>query len=222
MLMEVVHFFMDLILHLDAHLGQLIVQYGVWVYGILFLVIFAETGLVAFPFLPGDSLLFIVGAFAAQGKFDLALITLTLFCAAVLGDSCNYLIGLFFGKRLFSNPNSRIFKQSHLTKTHDFFERHGGRTLIMARFMPIVRTFAPFVAGLGRMTYLRFLSFSVAGGLFWVGSLVMAGYAFGNLPWVKNHLTLIIFGIIGVSLAPALWHGLQSLRTKKAPLPESP
>lgn len=222
MLMEVVHFFMDLILHLDVHLGELISQYGVWVYGILFLVVFAETGLVAFPFLPGDSLLFIVGAFAAQGQFDLALISATLFSAAVLGDSCNYVIGRFFGKRLFSNPNSRVFKQSHLTKTHEFFERHGGKTLIMARFMPIVRTFAPFVAGLGRMTYLRFLSYSVAGGLFWVGSLVLAGYAFGNLPLVKDNLTLIIFGIIGVSLAPAVWHGLQAIRAKKAPLPESP
>lgn len=213
--MEIVHFFLDLILHLDVHLAELIAQYGVWIYAILFLVIFAETGLVAFPFLPGDSLLFIVGAFAAAGKFDLALIAATLFSAAVLGDSTNYLIGRYFGLRLFSNPNSKVFKQSHLKQTHEFFERHGGRTLIMARFVPIVRTFAPFVAGLGRMTYLRFLSYSLAGGLFWVGSLVMAGYLFGNLEWVKHNLTLIIFGIIGVSLLPAALQVLQAMRNKR-------
>lgn len=213
--MEVVHFFLDLILHLDVHLAELIAQYGVWIYAILFLVIFAETGLVAFPFLPGDSLLFIVGAFAAAGKFDLALIAATLFSAAVLGDSTNYLIGRYFGLRLFSNPNSKVFKQSHLKQTHEFFERHGGRTLIMARFVPIVRTFAPFVAGLGRMTYLRFLSYSLAGGLFWVGSLVMAGYLFGNLEWVKHNLTLIIFGIIGVSLLPAALQLLQAMWNKR-------
>lgn len=216
--MEVIHFFLDLILHLDVHLAELIAQYGVWVYAILFVVIFAETGLVAFPFLPGDSLLFIVGAFAAAGKFDLALIAATLFSAAVLGDSTNYLIGRYFGLRLFSNPNSKVFKQSHLKQTHEFFERHGGRTLIMARFVPIVRTFAPFVAGLGRMTYLRFLSYSLAGGLFWVGSLVMAGYLFGNLEWVKHNLTLIIFGIIGISLLPAALQVLQAMRNK----PEKP
>lgn len=213
--MEIVHFFLDLILHLDVHLAELIAQYGVWIYAILFLVIFAETGLVAFPFLPGDSLLFIVGAFAAAGKFDLALIAATLFSAAVLGDSTNYLIGRYFGLRLFSNPNSKVFKQSHLKQTHEFFERHGGRTLIMARFVPIVRTFAPFVAGLGRMTYLRFLSYSLAGGLFWVGSLVMAGYLFGSREWVKHNLTLIIFGIIGVSLLPAALQVLQAMRNKR-------
>lgn len=212
--MEVVHFFLDLILHLDVHLAELIAMYGVWVYAILFLIIFAETGLVAFPFLPGDSLLFIVGAFAAAGKFDVALISATLFSAAVIGDSTNYVIGRYFGMRLFSNPNSRIFKQSHLKQTHEFFERHGGRTLIMARFVPIVRTFAPFVAGLSRMTYLRFLSYSVGGGFFWVGSLVMAGYLFGNLEWVKNNLTIIIFGIIGISLLPAALQVLQALRKK--------
>lgn len=212
--MEVVHFFLDLILHLDVHLAELIAMYGVWVYAILFLIIFAETGLVAFPFLPGDSLLFIVGAFAAAGKFDLALISATLFSAAVIGDSTNYVIGRYFGMRLFSNPNSKVFKQSHLKQTHEFFERHGGRTLIMARFVPIVRTFAPFVAGLGRMTYLRFLSYSLAGGLFWVGSLVMAGYLFGNLEWVKHNLTLIIFGIIGISLLPAALQVLQAMRNK--------
>ena len=204
--------FLDLILHLDVQLAQLLAAYGSWVYAILFLVIFAETGLVILPFLPGDSLLFIVGAFAAKGDLQPALVLGLLWSAAVLGDNCNYFIGRFFGHRLFNNPNSRLFRQDRLQETHAFYERHGGKTLIVARFVPIIRTFAPFVAGLGEMLYLRFLAFSVCGGLLWVGSLLLAGYVFGNLPWVKHFLTPIIFGIIFVSLLPVIVHSWQSWR----------
>lgn len=211
--MEYLQLFVDVVLHLDVWLPKLIEQYGTWVYLILFLVIFAETGLVAFPFLPGDSLLFVIGALAAIGQLDVVLIATLLFSAAVLGDSCNYWIGRFFGNKLFSNPQSRIFRRDRLDQTHAYFEKHGGKTLIIARFVPIIRTFAPFVAGLGHMNYLRFLAFSVGGGLFWVGSLVTAGYVFGNLPFVKQNLTLIIFGIIGVSLLPVV---LQSIRAWRA------
>jgi membrane-associated protein len=194
----------DLFTHLDAHLMELVRQYGLWVYGILFLVIFAETGLVVTPFLPGDSLLFIIGAFAANGIFDPWLIVGLLLSAAVLGDNCNYFIGRFLGKKLFANPQSRIFRKDYLDQTHAFFEKHGGKTLVVARFVPIVRTFAPFVAGMGEMHYFRFLAFSIGGGLFWVGSLTLAGFWLGNLPWVKDNLTVLIFGIIGLSLMPVI------------------
>lgn len=214
--MEVIHFFLDMLLHLDVVLPQLINEYGTWVYVILFAVIFAETGLVAFPFLPGDSLLFIIGALAAIGQLDVILIASLLFTAAVLGDSCNYCIGRFFGQKLFSRADSRIFRRDRLDQTHAFFEKHGGRTLVIARFVPIIRTFAPFVAGMGQMNYLRFLSFSIGGGLLWVGSLVTAGYWLGNLPFVKTYLTPIIFGIIGVSLLPVVLQALKAMRAARS------
>lgn len=214
--MEVIQLFLDVVLHLDVWLPRLIEQYGTWIYLILFAVIFAETGLVAFPFLPGDSLLFVIGALAAIGQLDVFLIAGLLFSAAVLGDNCNYFIGRFFGKKLFSNPQSRIFRRDRLNDTHAFFEKHGGKTLVIARFVPIIRTFAPFVAGLGHMSYLRFLAFSVGGGFFWVASLVGAGYVFGNLPFVKQNLTVIIFAIIGISLLPVVLQGIKAARARRA------
>ena len=207
--------FYDLIVHVDRHLLDLIQHYGTWVYGILFLVIFCETGLVVCPFLPGDSLLFVIGAFAAAGRLDPWLIAGLLITAAFLGDNCNYFIGRFFGHKLFAKPDSRVFRRDRLDATHAFFEKHGGKTLVMARFVPIIRTFAPFVAGMGEMAYARFLAFSLAGGIFWVGSLVAAGYFVGNNEWVQKHLTLVIFGIIGVSLLPMTLQALRAWRARR-------
>lgn len=192
----------DLILHLDNYLAVLVANYGVWIYAILFLVIFCETGLVVMPFLPGDSLLFIAGAMCATGSMDPVLLAGLLMVAAVLGDSTNYVIGRNVGERLFSNPKSKIFRRDYLQRTHDFYDRHGGKTVTLARFLPIVRTFAPFVAGVGRMPYLRFLGFSVLGTVAWVGGLVTLGYFFGNTPFVKENLSLMILLVIGLSLLP--------------------
>jgi membrane-associated protein len=192
----------DLFLHLDVHLVDLADQYGLWIYALLFLVVFAETGLVVAPFLPGDSLLFATGALAATGALDLLGITSTLALAAILGDSTNYWIGRFAGPKVFKREKSWFFNPEHLQRTHAFYEKHGGTTIIIARFMPIIRTFAPFVAGIGRMQYLRFLSFSVVGTLLWVPPLSAAGYFFGNLPAVKQNFSLVIFAIIGLSLLP--------------------
>ena len=171
--MEFVHFLVDFILHIDVHLAELVAQYGIWIYAILFLILFCETGLVVTPFLPGDSLLFVAGALAALPGNDLNvhLMAALLVVAAVLGDAVNYTIGRLFGERLFSNPNSRIFRRSYLDKTHAFYDRHGGKTIILARFVPIVRTFAPFVAGMGHMSYRHFALFNVAGALAWVCSV---------------------------------------------------
>ncbi|GLK92187.1 DedA family protein [Pseudomonas turukhanskensis] len=194
----------DLILHLDNYLAVLVANYGVWIYAILFLVIFCETGLVVMPFLPGDSLLFIAGAMCATGSMDPVLLAALLMFAAILGDSTNYLIGRNVGERLFSNPKSKIFRRDYLNRTHDFYDRHGGKTVTLARFLPIVRTFAPFVAGVGKMPYLRFLGFSVLGTVAWVGGLVTLGYFFGNAPFVKDNLSLMIVVVIGLSLLPML------------------
>ncbi|MEB8058182.1 MULTISPECIES: DedA family protein [Pseudomonas] len=202
---------LDLILHLDAYLDLLVTNYGPWIYAILFAVIFCETGLVVMPFLPGDSLLFIAGAVAAGGGMDPVLLAGLLMIAAILGDSTNYVIGRTAGERLFSNPNSKIFRRNHLQRTHDFYERHGGKTVTMARFLPILRTFAPFVAGIARMHYPRFLGFSIAGTLLWVGGLVTLGYFFGNVPFIKQHLSLMVVGIILLSLVPMI---LGLLRTR--------
>ncbi|AQW70089.1 DedA family protein [Pseudomonas putida] len=202
---------LDLILHLDAYLDLLVTNYGPWIYAILFAVIFCETGLVVMPFLPGDSLLFIAGAVAAGGGMDPVLLAGLLMIAAILGDSTNYVIGRTAGERLFSNPNSKIFRRDHLQRTHDFYERHGGKTVTMARFLPILRTFAPFVAGIARMHYPRFLGFSIAGTLLWVGGLVTLGYFFGNVPFIKQHLSLMVVGIILLSLVPMI---LGLLRTR--------
>lgn len=195
---------LDLILHLDAYLDLLVTNYGPWIYAILFAVIFCETGLVVMPFLPGDSLLFIAGAVAAGGGMDPVLLAGLLMVAAILGDSTNYVIGRTAGERLFRNPNSKIFRRDYLQRTHEFYERHGGKTVTLARFLPILRTFAPFVAGIAHMHYPRFLGFSVAGTLLWVGGLVTLGYFFGNVPFIKQHLSLMVVAIIVLSLVPMI------------------
>ncbi|KIH81601.1 DedA family protein [Pseudomonas batumici] len=194
----------DIILHLDVYLDMLVNNYGAWIYAILFLVIFCETGLVVTPFLPGDSLLFIAGAVAAGGGMDPVLLAGLLMLAAILGDSTNYLIGRTAGEKLFSNPNSKIFRRDYLQKTHEFYDRHGGKTVTLARFLPILRTFAPFVAGVGKMPYVRFFLFSILGTVLWVGGLVTLGYFFGNVPFIKKNLSLLVIGIILVSLLPMI------------------
>ncbi len=195
---------LDLILHLDVYLDMLVRNYGVWIYAILFLVIFCETGLVVMPFLPGDSLLFIAGAVAAGGGMDPVLLGGLLMLAAILGDSTNYVIGRTAGERLFSNPNSKIFRRDYLQKTHDFYDKHGGKTVTLARFLPILRTFAPFVAGIAKMPYPRFFGFSVFGTVLWVGGLVTLGYFFGNVPFIKKNLSLLVVFIILLSLVPMI------------------
>ena len=194
----------DIVLHLDVYLDMLVTNYGAWIYAILFMVIFCETGLVVMPFLPGDSLLFIAGAVAAGGGMDPVLLGGLLMLAAILGDSTNYIIGRTTGEKLFSNPNSKIFRRDYLQKTHDFYDKHGGKTVTLARFLPIIRTFAPFVAGVGKMPYPRFFGFSVFGTILWVGGLVTLGYFFGNVPFIKSNLSLLVVGIILLSLVPMI------------------
>lgn len=202
--MDLLAALIDIVLHLDAQLLKLTEDYGVWVYAILFLIIFAETGLVIAPFLPGDSLLFVAGALCGMGALHLGLLVLLLTLAAFCGDNTNYWIGRTLGMHLFERVSGRLLKQEHLDKTRAFYAKHGGKTIIFARFLPIIRTFAPFVAGIGAMRYRLFMLFSALGSLAWIGSLSVAGYFFGNIPLVKNNLTLIILGIIVVSLLPAL------------------
>jgi len=209
---ELLATFIDIILHLDAHLLALTQQYGVWVYAILFLIIYCETGLVITPFLPGDSLLFVAGALCGMGALQLELLTPLLILAAFCGDNTNYWIGRLIGVRLLSRPDSRLIKREHLDKTHAFYEKHGGKTIIFARFLPIIRTFAPFVAGIGLMRYRLFVLFSALGSVAWITSLTLAGFLFGNIPLVKNNLTLIIIGIIVITLLPAL---LEFIRHRK-------
>ena len=196
--------FIDIILHLDAHLLALTQQYGVWVYAILFLIIYSETGLVIAPFLPGDSLLFVAGALCGMGALQLEWLAPLLVLAAFSGDNTNYWIGRLVGIRLLKRASARLIRREHLDKTHAFYEKHGGKTVMLARFLPILRTFAPFVAGIGMMRYRLFVLFSALGSVAWIGSLTAAGYFFGNIPVVKNNLTLIIIGIIVFSLLPAL------------------
>jgi membrane-associated protein len=202
--MEYVNSFVDLVLHLDEHLLAITRAYGTWVYAILFLIIFCETGLVVTPFLPGDSLLFAVGALAAKGALDLVTVLVLLTVAAILGDTVNYWIGAYLGPKVFASGRSRFFKKEHLDRTHAFYEKYGGKTIVIARFVPIIRTFAPFVAGIGAMTYRKFFSFNVGGGVLWVGLLVLAGYWFGNLPFVKQNFSLVIAAIIIISLLPGI------------------
>ena len=206
--MELLLFFWDLIVHLDQHLANLLAQYGVWVYLILFLIVYCETGLVVTPFLPGDSLLFIAGALStaglSAGQLDLATLNVLLITAAILGNTTNYWIGRYFGPRVFGWEDSRFFNRAAFNKAHDFYERHGGKTIVITRFLPILRTFAPFVAGVAQMTHARFQIYNVSGGVFWVVSLTVAGYLFGNIPWVKDNLTLIIFALIIIPGLPAL------------------
>lgn len=208
----------DFILHIDAHLAELIRDYGVWVYLILFLIVFCETGLVVTPFLPGDSLLFMTGAFAALPDTPLHVhgIALLLLAAAILGDTVNYTIGKYFGAKLFSNPDSRLFKRSHLMLAEQFYQRHGRSTIIIARFAPIVRTFAPFVAGMSRMHYRTFMLYNALGGILWVVLFVYGGYLFGNLPIVRDNLTLLALGIIVLSvLLPMAQVWVQRRRGRK-------
>ena len=204
--MEYIQFIIDFILHIDQHMIELVQNYHLWTYAILFLIIFCETGLVVTPFLPGDSLLFVAGAITAQPDMPLEIgyLVLIVFVAAVLGDSCNYMIGHFFGKKLFSNPNSKIFKQSSLDKTHEYFRKYGGKTIILARFIPIVRTFAPFVAGMGKMNYYYFMVYNLTGAALWVGIFCFAGYFFGDLPFVQQNLKLLLLAIIVISVMPAV------------------
>ena len=192
----------DFILHIDQHLIELTQTYGLWIYAILFIIVFCETGLVVTPFLPGDSLLFAAGAVAALGGMNVHIAAALLLAAAVIGDAANFAIGKYFGEKLFAKPDSRVFKREYLDKTHAFYEKYGGKTIILARFVPIVRTFAPFVAGMGDMHYGRFIRYNIIGALMWVGLLTYAGYFFGELPVVKNNFGLVVIGIIAVSVLP--------------------
>ncbi len=208
--------FIDVVLHLDKHLDQLVGQYGPWIYVILFVIIFCETGLVVTPILPGDSLLFAVGALAARPDgLNLWIVLSSLIVAAILGDSLNYWIGYFLGEKL-QKKFPRLIRPEYLRKTHDFYERYGGKTIIIARFVPIVRTFAPFVAGVGKMTYSRFMMFNVSGALLWILLLVPAGYFFGNLPFVKKNFSMVIMAIIVLSILPGIIEFLRArMRMKK-------
>lgn len=202
--MEILAGIVDLLVNLDEHLLALVQTYGIWAYAILFAIIFLETGVVVTPFLPGDSLLFVAGTVAAVGELNVHLLSLLLIIAAILGDSLNYAIGRYIGPRVFQYEDSRFFKRAYLDYTQGFFERHGGKTIIIARFVPIVRTYAPFVAGIGRLQYRRFLFFNVAGAMLWVLLLAYAGYFFGNLPVVRDNLTITIMGIIVLSIMPGV------------------
>lgn len=194
--------FIDIVLHLDKHLAILVQQYGTWIYAILFAIIFSETGFVVTPFLPGDSLLFVAGALAALGGMDIVVLLAVLLAAAALGNMLNYQIGRFLGPKVFQWEGSRFFNRAALQKTHAFYAEHGGKTLVISRFLPLFRTFAPFVAGIGAMGYARFSFFNLIGATAWVASLTLAGYFFGNLPWVQQNLSLVILAIIGISLIP--------------------
>jgi len=202
--MDILSTFLDLILHLDRHLIEIISLHGAWVYAVLFLVIFCETGLVVTPFLPGDSLLFVSGAIAATGAMSPELLVVLLVSASFLGDNTNYWVGRLAGPRIFRSKTSRLLNRDYLDKTHRFYEKHGGKAIILARFFPIIRTFAPFVAGMGSMDYRRFLAFSIGGSLAWVGFFVLGGYFFGNIPFIKQNLTLVMLAIILVSILPGI------------------
>lgn len=202
--MDLIAQIFDFFLHLDKHLAEIISNYGTWTYLILFAIIFMETGFVVTPFLPGDSLLFAAGTFASLGALNVWVLFILLSIAAILGDTVNYWIGHFIGERAFSG-NIRFLKKEYLERTHDFYERHGGKTIILARFIPIIRTFAPFVAGVGEMSYGRFLTYNVVGGIVWVGIFVFAGYFFGNIPFVRNNFSLVILVIIFISVLPGVF-----------------
>ena len=217
--MEILAQLVDIVLHLDRHLQWLVTTYGTWVYLILFLIIFCETGLVVMPFLPGDSLLFVAGAIAAGGGIDVHTLFFVLCVASFTGDNTNYWTGRFVGLKLFRNPNSKIFNPQHIVRTQAFYDRHGGKTVTIARFVPIVRTFAPFVAGIGRMVYTRFLFFSFAGAILWIGSLTYAGYFFGNLPIVRNNFSLVVVGIVLLSISPGIIEYVKARRRRRASSP---
>ena len=210
--MDILAFVLDFILHVDVHLATFVQTYGAWVYALLFLIIFVETGVVVMPFLPGDSLLFVVGALAGAGLMNLGLVLPLLIAAAILGNQSNYVIGRLVGPRVFQWESSRWFNKKAFNQAHDFYERYGGTTIVLARFMPFLRTFAPFVAGVAQMTRSKFTFFDVTGGVLWVGSLTLAGYLFGNIPWVKSNLDKIIWGAI---LLPGLLVMLGAWRARR-------
>ncbi len=214
--MELLASFIDIVLHLDKHLQMLVQNYGTWVYLILFAIVFCETGLVVTPFLPGDSLLFVAGALAAAGGLNVHLLVVLLIIAAILGDAVNYSIGRYLGPKVFHDEGSRFLNRAYLNKAHEFYERHGGKTIIIARFIPIIRTYAPFVAGIGSMPYPRFAMFNVVGAVIWVVSLAYAGFFFGNIPWVKSNLSLVIITIIILSILPAIAEVLRQKFSKPA------
>ncbi|NKE69750.1 DedA family protein [Candidatus Manganitrophus noduliformans] len=211
--MELIQTFIDLFLHLDQHLTWVFENYGLWTYLILFLIIFCETGLVVTPFLPGDSLLFGVGALAAGSSLNVGWLFILLSIAAIVGDAVNYWIGYKIGSKLLQREDSRFIKKEYIDRTHRFYEKYGGKTIIFARFVPIIRTFAPFVAGIGRMRYWHFAVYNVVGGLVWISSFLYAGYFFGNIPVVKKNFTLVILGIIVVSILPGV---IELVRARRA------
>jgi membrane-associated protein len=219
--MELLAWFWDLIIHLDKHLAAFVVQHGVWVYALLFAIVFCETGLVVTPFLPGDSLLFVAGAVAAAGDMNIGAVMATLIAAALCGDNVNYFVGRWIGPRVFHFEQSRWFNPAHLQRAHAFYEKHGGKTIILARFVPIVRTYVPFVAGVGAMPYARYLTYCVIGALVWVVSLCLLGYWFGNLPIVRNNLTAVILLIVALSISPGAIAWVRS-RSQHARVPRSP
>jgi membrane-associated protein len=218
--MEHLKDFVDLFLHLDQHLANVIQDFGHWTYLILFLIIFCETGLVVTPILPGDSLLFATGAFAALGALDVTWVCVLLSIAAVAGDTVNYWIGYHLGPKVFHYEDTRFFKKQYLERTHQFYEKHGGKTIIIARFVPIIRTFAPFVAGIGRMTYGKFIVYNITGGIAWILIFVLGGYYFGNIPVVKRNFTLVIVAIIIISVMPAVFEYVRHRRQSLEPAPE--
>lgn len=214
--MQTIKEFINYFLHLDKYLNVIIQNYGAFSYLILFLIIFCETGLVITPILPGDSLLFAAGTFAAIGSFNVKLLFFILCLAAILGDTLNYWIGHFVGPKVFTQKESRFFKKKYLDNTHQFYEKYGGKTIIIARFIPIIRTFAPFVAGIGAMTYFKFITYNIIGGVLWISLFLFSGYYFGNIPAVKHNFTLVIFAIIFISILPAIFeftkHKLQKVK----------
>jgi len=212
--MDMIKFLIDFVLHLDEYLSEIISNYGAWTYGILFVVIFIETGLVVTPFLPGDSLLFAAGSFAALGALNPVYLFILLSFAAVIGDTVNYSIGHYIGPRAFSGE-IKFLKKEHLDRTHEFYEKHGGKTIILARFIPIIRTFAPFVAGIGAMSYGKFISYNLIGGVAWVALFTFGGYYFGNLPFVRNNFEIVIFAIIFISFIPPVLEFFKARRESK-------
>ncbi len=213
--MELIAGVINFILHIDTHLGEIIINYGLASYLILFLIIFAETGFVFTPFLPGDSLLFAAGAFAAIGSFNLVLVLAILLFAAFLGDTANYWIGHFFGQKIIDNPKVPFINQKHIDETQEFYKKHGGKTIFLARFVPIIRTFAPFVAGIGKMHYGDFIKYNLTGGLVWVFGFTLLGYFFGNIPVVKENFSVVVLAIIALSVAPMVYEIIKSKFSKK-------
>ena len=214
--MEMILKFFDMLLHLDKYIDLLIRDYGMWTYLIFFIIVFCETGLVVTPFLPGDSLLFVAGTFAALGSLNLMWLLVILSAAAILGDTINYWIGNYIGPKVFQMQNSRVFRKEYLDRTHQFYEKYGPITIVIGRFIPIIRTFAPFLAGVGSMTYGKFLIYNVVGGILWIASFTLGGYFFGNLPFVKKNFTLVIVAIIVISVMPTVIEYLRQRRQAKA------